>query len=190
MTGSFRPEPGAVMKSRRLRSRRSDLWASILSLVLMSVAVVLLYNENGRISDQNKKIASQEFTISQQTGEIADLSNKLGTSHQQLVDGCKRQVVRDIEANISNYADWTVDKFFLVATQHPLQAQTQREARLTQQFIQPIKQSVASKVWVPLTNCQTAVDIHGSKYKLPKPVPFNVRKPPNRAVYLDPDLFR
>lgn len=180
------------------RRRRSDLWGTAIGLVLLAAAViilVLLYNEistqGDQIKTQSQTIAGQSATLQAQTEQLKEVSAKLGTSHQQLVDGCKRQTARDIETNISNHADWVVDKFFLQAVQNPNPPpQTAKQRDEIAKFLGPIKAAVRSKTWTPLTDCEVAVAVHGSHYRLPHPVPFNKRRPPKEAVTLDPRLFR
>lgn len=185
-------------ENRRKRRRWTDYLGYVIGGVLLAIAVGFIVHENHKINHQSTQIATQQGKITtegdqlaQQTSEINDLEDKLGTSHQQLVDGCKRQVIRDVEANISNHADWVVDGFFLQAVEHPLVPPPNAKAQaLSQAFIQPIKAAVASKVWIPITDCERVVAVHGSRYKLPKPVPFNEHQPPKAAVTLNPRLFQ
>lgn len=180
------------------RRRRSDLWGTAIALLLMVVAVIILFvlyqqigTQGDQIKAQSATLAAQSAALQDQTEQIKELSAKLGTSHQQLVDGCKRQTARDIEANISNRDQWVIDKIFYEATLNPIQGpQTAKEKQLTAEFIKPIKDAVNSQSWVPLTNCEVAVAVHGSHYHLPHPVPFSKRQPPKEAVTLDPGLFQ
>lgn len=178
------------MNNRR-QTRLTDRIAYVVGFLMIAFAIYLLLHENGKIDSQRKTLSTQAQTIGQQTQEIADLEAKLGTSHVQLVDGCKRQVIRDIEANIANRDSWEVDKFFLLATQHPIAPpRNAKEKALTAQFIKPIKDVVRDRSWIPVTNCETVVAIHGSHYRPPHPVPFIKRTPPKEAVTLSPALFR
>lgn len=103
---------------------------------------------------------------------LAREAARLNAAKTDAIFGCRRLDVEIVQENRAEFADYTLLQLSLRLSggRGPVAAFNVLEGALRAQG------------WINPVNCRQTVDREGTHYKLPAPIPFDVRLPPPRAL--------
>lgn len=123
--------------------------------------------------------------------------SQLGDQREAIVEACNRLQILRVQDNVSHFADYKVFRVVYVesrAQERSLGLSGPRR-KLEDAFLAQLDEAIHAKQWVPLTDCNRAVALHGAKYRPPAPVAFIDRRgrehlPPADQLVVPEDAYR
>lgn len=171
-------------EDRRRWTDRRDIILSVISIFLTIGMFVWVHSQGQDLGKAQGNIKTEQQTLSDQQRALALAHQEIGITHKTLLNGCDRLNRQYVQENRTALANFELFALTLNETKAAERLKTipPQQRASTRSFLKRLEDSVRNETWTPLADCKRQVDLHGSAYRTPEPVPFTLRLPTKAAL--------